>query len=260
MKFLTLAFRMTLTAYCFAQFAIQVLWLGKQVMPQIMRYQGQVSEKRKHALFHAHKHVVIYLNTLTRLGLVSFRFVGTPINEPSVIVANHPSLLDFIVLLKDFPNAVCLYKSKTRDNPILSNFVKVAGYIEGMDGTREASKRIINECCQRLDEGHHVIVFAEGTRSRSSVSIGRFHTTSFLAAFKSNCVVQPVVIYCDPLFLGKKQSWTEFSRGRNRMVIEYQEPIRVAELPKELRSTKGLVDHTRATIKKTPAGIKRRRK
>ena len=110
-----------------------------------MKSCGQQSEKRSQALIHAHHHVSIYINTLSRLGLITFEFVGTPIKEPAVVVANHPSLLDFIVLLRDFPNTICLYKSQTRDNPVLSDFVNMAGYIEGMDGTREASKRIVDE-------------------------------------------------------------------------------------------------------------------
>ena len=249
MKFIAITFRMALTAYCFVQFAVQVLWLGKWVIPRILKSRGKDAEKRSQALLHAHQHVAIYLNTLSRLGLISFEFVGVPIKGPAVVVANHPSLLDFIVLLRDFPNAICLYKSQTRDNPVLSDFVNVAGYIEGMDGTREASKRIVDECCQRLKEGHHVAFFPEGTRSESNSSIGRFRSTGFYAAIKSGVAVQPVMIYCDPLFLGKNQSWSEFSKRCNRMVIEYLEPIGPEQLADELNSSKALADHVRKVIK-----------
>ena len=241
--------RMVLTAYCFVQFAVQVLWLGKWVMPRIMSSGGQRIEKRSRALFHAHQHVSVYLNTLSRLGLVEFQFRGEVINEPAVVVANHPSLLDFIVLLRDFPNAICLYKSQTRNNPVLAEFVQVAGYVEGMDGTRAASKRIVDECCQRLEEGHHVVFFPEGTRSKSNISLGRFRSTGFHAAISSDSPVQPVAIYCKPLFLGKNQSWKEFSAAKNLMVIEFLEPIHITDLPEDMRSAKALADHVRTIIK-----------
>jgi len=250
MKLLTMTFRLALIAFCFVQFAVQVLWLGKWLMPRIMKSQGQSSEKRSRSLFHAHHHVTAYLNTLSKVGLFSFEFSGEPVKGPAVVVANHPSLLDFIVLLKDFPNAICLYKSQTRNNPILSDFVDVAGYVEGMDGTREASKRIVNECCQRLKEGHHVAFFPEGTRSRSNTSVNRFRSTGFHAAIKAGVLLQPVVIYCDPLFLGKNQSWMDFAKARNRMVIEYLKPIRIEELEEKERSAKGLADYVRKMIKK----------
>lgn len=244
-----MAWRMVLTAYCFVQFAVQVLWLGKIVMPGILRQRGEEAEKRQRALLHAHRHVSAYLKTLSRLGLVEFDFRGKPAGEPAAVVANHPSLLDFIVLLQDFPNAVCLYKSQTRNNAVLADFVRVAGYIEGMDGSRAASKRIVDECCRRLGEGHQVVFFPEGTRSKSSTSVSRFRSTGFHAAIRSNVVVQPVAIYCAPLFLGKNQPWHAFSRARNRMVIEYLQPVRVGDLPEPERTAKGLSDHVRHLIR-----------
>jgi 1-acyl-sn-glycerol-3-phosphate acyltransferase len=249
MKHLGIAWRIVLTAYCFIQFAVQVLWLGKIAIPSILKQSGAIAEKRRQALFQAHRHVSIYLKTLSRLGLVEFDFRGKPTVEPATIVANHPSLLDFIVLQLDFPNAVCLYKSQTRQNPVLTDFVQVAGYIEGMDGSRTASKRIIDECCRRLEEGHQVVFFPEGTRSKSNTNIRRFRFTGFHAAIRSNVAVQPVAIYCDPLFLGKNQPWHAFSKARNRMVIEYLEPVRLGDLPLEKQLVKGLSDHVRNVIK-----------
>lgn len=247
---MNMVWRMLLTAYCFVQFAVQVLWLSKWAMPRLLRSAGDAAGKRKRALSQAHRHVTVYLQTLSRLGLVSFEFVGEPVKEAAAVVANHPSLLDFIVLLRDFPNAVCLYKSQTRNNPILADFVNVAGYIEGMDGTHEASRRIVDACCKRLEEGHHVVLFPEGTRSKSNTSVRRFRSTGFHAVIKSNVSVQPVVIYCKQLFLGKHQSWSAFSKSGNHMIIEYLSPIRIEHLPKDLRNSKGLAEHVRKVIKK----------
>ena len=169
-QILLLPIRVPLTAYGFLQFAVQVLWLGKWQMPRVIKKGKGSPDARRNALYIAHRHVVHYLATLDFLGLINFRFEGTPHNQPCIMVANHPSLLDFIVLLRDLPNAVCLYKPKSLDHPVLSSFVQVGGYIEGMDGTASASKRIISACCERLAEGHHVVFFPEGTRSASTTT------------------------------------------------------------------------------------------
>jgi 1-acyl-sn-glycerol-3-phosphate acyltransferase len=247
-QILAIPLRVTLTAYCFLQFAVQVLWLGKWQMPRVINKGKGGPDARRDALYIAHRHVVHYLATLDFLGLVEFRFEGMPHDQPCIMVANHPSLLDFIVLLQDLPNAVCLYKSQSLDNPVLSPFIQVGGYIEGMDGTASASKRIISTCCERLAAGHHVVVFPEGTRSESASTMHKFRATTFHAAVNCQAPVQPVVIFCQPLFLGKNQSWIDFSRHRNIMTIRYLPVVRVEDLPEAEQTATGLALAVRKSI------------
>jgi 1-acyl-sn-glycerol-3-phosphate acyltransferase len=245
---LSIPFRYLLTAYGFIQFAIQVLWLGKWRMPRLLKSGQDRVKQRQKALYSAHRNVVVYLRTLSRLGLVKFHFQGRPVSQPCVIMANHPSLLDFIIFLQDFPNAVCLYKSQSLENPVLSSFVQVAGYIQGMDGTSRASKRIVEACCERLREGHHVVIFPEGTRSSSATEMRKFRSTGFHAAIKGNVPVQPVAIYCRPLLLGKHQPWREFCRETNRMTIHYLPPVFLHDLPVEKQNSSGLAETVRDRI------------
>ena len=247
-QILSIPLRFTLTAYSFLQFAVQVIWLGKWQMPRVIKKGKDSPDARRDALYIAHRHVKHYLSTLDFLGLVEFRFKGTPHSQPCIMVANHPSLLDFIVLLRDLPNAVCLYKSQSLDNPVLSSFIQVGGYIEGMDGTASASKRIISTCCERLAEGHHVVFFPEGTRSESASTIHKFRATPFLAAVKCQAPVQPVAIDCQPLFLGKNQNWIEFSRHRNIMTILYLPVMYVDDLPESRQTTNGFAQAVRKNI------------
>lgn len=247
-EIINLPLRVALTAYCFVQFAVQVLWLSKWQMPRILKSGDNPTRQRHKALYAAHKQVVHYLKTLSFFDLVKFNCVGIPSTDPCIIIANHPSLLDFIVFLRDLPNAICLYKSQSLKNPVLSAFVQVAGYIEGMDGTAGASKRIVTDCCQRLEEGHHVVFFPEGTRSPEATSMRKFRTTAFHAAVRSQVPIQPVAIYCRPLFLGKKQSWIDFCRTRNRMTIHYLPPINVNELPAGKQTASALSEIVRERI------------
>jgi len=242
-----------LTAYGFLQFAVQVLWLGKWQMPRVIKKGKGRPDARRDALYIAHRHVVGYLATLDFLGLVEFRFEGTPHEQPCIMVANHPSLLDFIVLLQNLPNAVCLYKTQSLDNPVLSSFIQVGGYIEGMDGTASASKRIISSCCERLAEGHHVVFFPEGTRSESATTVRKFRTTAFHAAVKCPAPVQPVVIFCQPLILGKDQSWTDVAGHRNIMTVRYLPVIHVEDLPETAQTASGLARAVREEILSTLA-------
>jgi 1-acyl-sn-glycerol-3-phosphate acyltransferase len=250
-QILSIPLRIVLTAYGFLQFYVQVLWLGKWQMPRIIKNAKGSPDARREALYMAHRHVVHFLASLDFLGLVEFRFEGTPHDQPCIMVANHPSLLDFIVLLQDLPNAVCLYKSQSLDNPVLSSFVQVGGYIEGMDGTASATKRIIASCGERLAEGHHVVFFPEGTRSESASAVHKFRAAAFHAAIKCQARIQPVVIFCNPLFLGKNQSWIDFSRHRNIMTIRYLPVIRIEDLPETGQTATGLARVVRENIQNT---------
>ena len=126
-QFLVMPLRMMLTAYCFVQFAIQVLWLGKWSMPRLLKNNEGPNLKRQNALYDAHRHVTFYLKTLSALQLIKFKTIGAPLETPCIVVANHPSLLDFIVFLRDYPNAICMYKPQSLDNPVLSSFVLRVG-------------------------------------------------------------------------------------------------------------------------------------
>jgi 1-acyl-sn-glycerol-3-phosphate acyltransferase len=257
-QILLLPIRVPLAAYGFLQFAVQVLWLGKWQMPRVIKKGKGGPDARRNALYIAHRHVVRYLATMDFLGLVEFRFENTPHEQPCIMVANHPSLLDFIVLLRDLPNAVCLYKSQSLDNPVLSSFVQVGGYIEGMDGTASASKRIISSCCERLTEGHHVVFFPEGTRSESATTVRKFRTTAFHAAIKCRVPVQPVAIFCQPLILGKGQRWTEVARHRNTMTIRYLPVMHIEDLPETEQTATGLSRAVREEILSALAEMSKR--
>ncbi len=232
--------KLMLTACCFMQFALQVLWLGKLQLPRILRLNGQSQEAMTQVLQQVHRHVERFLDRVESFGLVRFVYQGAPLAEPCIVVANHPCLLDFIVILRDLPNAVCLYKSGTLENPVLSSFVRVAGYIEGMDGTASANKRIIASCGERLLQGRHVVFFPEGTRSRTATDMHKFRAAAFQSALKSAASIQPVAIYSDPLILGKGQSWTAVARQDNVMTVRYLPPVTLDELPADRKTAAAL--------------------
>ncbi len=240
--------RFVFTAYCFVQFAIQVLWLSKWRMPRLIRKGGDPLLQRRKALFSAHQHVTFYLKTLSFLRLVEFKTIGKPADTPAIVVANHPSLLDFIIFLRDYPHAICLYKPQSLKNPVLSSFVQVAGYICGMSGEKGENKRIVADCGERLKEGHSVVIFPEGSRSPDARSMRKFRSVAFRAAIKNEVPIQPVAIYCSPLFLGKGQRWAEFCQRKNTVTLSYLPLIYPESLRKESSSTAYLAAATKKTI------------
>jgi 1-acyl-sn-glycerol-3-phosphate acyltransferase len=246
----TMPIRLILTAYCFVLFAAIVLTMSKWVIPRSKKISANKREQIKYTLNIGQKHICFYLNTLSFCRLVQFNFIGTPMTSPGLIAGNHPSLLDFIVLIIDFPQAVCIYKPQAKKNLILSNYVQSVGYVEGMSGSKDDSKRILIECCNKLRAGHQIAFFPEGTRSKSATKVRKFRTTLFHSVIQEDLPIQPVALYCNPLFLGKNQSWLDFSSARNRMTISYLPPIHLNSLPAEEQTARGLAFAVRNAVQK----------
>lgn len=80
--------------------------------------------------------------------------------ESKVIIANHPSLLDVVILFSLIPNADCIVKGSLGQNSFVRGIVNSIYILntESFDDQLANSKK-------SLDEGNCLIIFPEGTRS-----------------------------------------------------------------------------------------------
>ncbi len=123
---------------------------------------------------------------------------------PLILVANHPSLLDALVLMSRFPNAVCVMKATLRHNILLSAPAKLAGYIAN-DNARE----MVLAARDALHHGAHLVIFPEGTRT-GNVPLSPFGKSAALIANRAKVPIQCLFIEMSSPYLGK--SWPLFSR------------------------------------------------
>ena len=247
-RLLAIPLRIALTAYCVLQFSVQTLWLGYWRIPRLLRRDHEEIDARQDVLHASHRHVVRFLATLSFLNLLTIKKEGVIPDQPCIVVANHPSLLDFFSLLSDLPNAVCLFKPKTRQNLLVSSIVQGSGYIQGYDGTVACNRRIISTSWERAKEGHSVIFFPEGTRSKTSLSLHKFRSTPFHIAKSFDIPIQPVAIYCEPLFLGKNQRWWKAAQMKNTMIIRYLPVFHPNECRNDHATSWGLTRYTQTVI------------
>jgi 1-acyl-sn-glycerol-3-phosphate acyltransferase len=73
-------------------------------------------------------------------------------------VANHPTRLDAIALVRFMPQVDCIVKREYFDNPLFRHVVRSAGYVPNDDGIT-----LVNACVDRLLRGRSVLIFPEGT-------------------------------------------------------------------------------------------------
>lgn len=114
-----------------------------------------------------------------------------------IIVANHPSLLDAVILLSKLPNAACVMKASLRKNPLFGAMARLSGYISNED-----SMKLVKESCAELKNGNHLVLFPEGTRS-DTLKVNPFGQVAALIASRSGATIQTVFIHFSTSYLGK---------------------------------------------------------
>jgi 1-acyl-sn-glycerol-3-phosphate acyltransferase len=114
-----------------------------------------------------------------------------------IIVANHPSLLDAVLVVSRLPLAACIMKASLAYNPFLGPGARLARYI------RNDSTFGMVQCAVRdLQDGGQLMLFPEGTRTTRS-PINPFHASFALIAKRAQAPVQAVFIDSDSRFLCK---------------------------------------------------------
>lgn len=121
---------------------------------------------------------------------------------PLVVAANHPSLLDAVMIVSRLPNAVCVMKASLLDNILFGAAARLAGYIRN-----DAPLEMILGARGELERGAQVVIFPEGTRT-SRFPIDRCQPAAGLMAQRAKVPVQTLLIDFSTPYLGK--AWPLF--------------------------------------------------
>lgn len=107
---------------------------------------------------------------------------------PRILIANHPSLLDVVLIVSRLPNVVCVMKASLMRNLLLGAAARLAGYIAN-DGPLE----MVLQAGQALDEGAHVLIFPEGSRTRH-FPLDPLNNSAALIARRTGIPIQSLLI------------------------------------------------------------------
>ena len=122
-----------------------------------------------------------------------------------VIIANHPSILDFVYIMSLVPNSTCIVRGSLTKTPL-------AGVIKQAYITNTTDFDDLCRICRKvIEEGSNVIIFPEGTRTprhgRNSYKKGAARIALF-----SGCNVQPIFIGgSDKYGLGKHDAFISYN-------------------------------------------------
>lgn len=118
----------------------------------------------------------------------------------AVVVANHLTLIDVVVLSVFLPDATAIAKAAARKNFFYSLIVR------GVFLVNDDPMRVMEEAKSCLADGVNLIVFPQGTRTPNGVGTPLRRGAAQIAIHAGVPIV-PVVISCDPPVLAKDQAW-----------------------------------------------------
>ena len=142
--------------------------------------------------------------------------------RPVVLVANHRSLMDALMLMGLLPRTGVVIKSRdTRKvmNGLLARYFDLVSTdrhsLESLSTTLEKSRRL-------LADGKNLLVFPEGTRARSG-RLQHFNRLAFDLALAARVPVVPVILHTPLPFMAKLPG-SIFPRRRNDYRIRFLDP------------------------------------
>lgn len=140
-----------------------------------------------------------------------------------VIVSNHQSMADIIMVFRTFLHFKWVAKTSTFKIPMLGWNMRFNGYIPIERGDAESREKCLAACRQWLKKGSSVFFFPEGTRSPDG-TMKPFKIGAFRVAVESGADILPLVIK------GSRYAIPKHSRllhGRSDMTIEILPSISV---------------------------------
>lgn len=162
-----------------------------------------------------------------RMGAFSFQVTGMENRDPAhsqLILANHPTLIDVVLLLSVLPQVDCVIKDAVRRNPFMRASVTTANYISN----REPDD-LLASCVERLKSGSSLLLFPEGTRTTSGQPL-QFKLGAGEVAIRARAQILPVVIDCKPQFLTKHEPWYSIPPSRPHFAVTILPAIPVEQL------------------------------
>jgi 1-acyl-sn-glycerol-3-phosphate acyltransferase len=161
-----------------------------------------------------------------------------------VMVANHQSFLDILVLFRIFAHFKWVSKIENFRVPLIGWNMSLNRYVKLKRGDRASVVRMMQECLDTLAAGNSIMMFPEGTRSPDG-RLRAFKTGAFELAKTAGTPILPIVL-----------EGTANALPKRGFVLQGRHPIRVTildEVPPETfagESVEALTERLRELIAK----------
>ncbi|CAH1578398.1 1-acyl-sn-glycerol-3-phosphate acyltransferase [Vibrio jasicida] len=233
MRVLNQYWRVFATGFCFSVFGLGGLVLSFIVIPLI----GLTTSDQTAKEYKVQGAIQFAFNTFCKLmkltGAIDYKINGADIiqqDQNCLIVANHPSLIDYVLIASQLKRCDCLVKSAIWANPFMKHIVKAAGYIPN-----EAPDDLLTMCEERFDNGNVLLIFPEGTRTTPGVK-SKLQRGAAQIAVRTQRDLRVVHITVTPSFLTKEKKWYQVPATKPFFKVEVKDKVEIEPFIKQTTS------------------------
>jgi 1-acyl-sn-glycerol-3-phosphate acyltransferase len=196
----------------------------------------------------AHKVGRIWAKCILALSNIRVTVKGLSNLEPGrsyIYMVNHMSNFDIPVLQAFLPVQFrWLAKAELYKIPVFGYAMKRAGYISIDRSDRKSAIESLNKAVKIVRDGISVVIFPEGTRSRTH-NIQPFKKGGFFLAVDSGAPIIPIIIYGTERIMPKKQMLIK----SGDVTLEIAKPINSSDYTRKTKND--LMDKVRSIFLKS---------
>lgn len=199
--------RVGATGFSFASFGVGGVAIGTLLAPVLKmttsdpKRRAEITQSVIQHGFHG------FADMMVKLGIMTYEVEGLDKlknSQQELVIANHPTLIDVVLLIGLMQRANCVVKQALWKNPFTKGPVQNANYI-----LNAGSEQFMHDCVARLNEKNapSLVIFPEGTRTQKGHTLNDFQRGAANIALRANVPIRPVVVTCTPSTLTKNEKW-----------------------------------------------------
>ena len=195
--------RSFLSGFCFSIFGIGGLLTGTLLVPPVLIFCSKRLQKRilSSTIHHLWRFFVWLMCCLKLIDIKIKNKQELKKLRGKIVVANHPSLIDVVILVSRIPHSICVVKGDLFKNFFIKSLIRRVYLSNTM-----TLDDFIQSATDDLNSGYNIIIFPEGTRTQKNKPI-HFHRGFAHLQMCSRHDIQPIHIENSPHILGKGSKW-----------------------------------------------------
>ena len=195
--------RSFLSGFCFSVFGIGGFLTGFSIVPVLLVFCSKNMQKR---ILSGMIHYLwkMFVGMMCVLKLIDIKIKDEEKLKQlrgNIVVANHPSLIDVVIMVSKIPKSICVVKGGLFKNFFIKSLIRRVYLSNSM-----MPQDFLNKATKDLDAGYNIIIFPEGTRTQKNKPVHLHRGFAYLQMY-SGRDIQPIRIKNNPHILGKNSPW-----------------------------------------------------